>query len=319
MAIGMFKKVVLADSLAAYVDPLFDAAAQGTPINTVDAWIATVGFSLQIYFDFSGYTDMAIGSARLFGIKLPENFRSPYKATSIIEFWRCWHMTLSRFLRDYLYFPLGGNRDGSARRYRNLLITMLLGGLWHGAAWTYVIWGGLHGLYLCINHGWRALSRKLGFEGFRTSGLLSPIYLIITFLASALAFVVFRATDVKSALSIVVSGFTPFAVQPASILEPVTSKSFLTQAFASVGVELGSYLPVYSLLVICMVVCWFLPNSQQYLRRYDPVIGHEYLQGFNLLDLRWQPGLITACLVAAILGVSLLSMSAVTEFIYFQF
>ncbi len=162
MAIGMFKKVVLADSLALYVDPLFDTAAQGGPINTMDAWIATIGFSLQIYFDFSGYSDMAIGSARLFGIRLPENFRSPYKSASIIDFWRRWHMTLSRFLRDYLYISLGGNRHGSSRRYLNLVITMLLGGLWHGAAWTFVIWGGLHGLYLCINH---ALARSLRDAG----------------------------------------------------------------------------------------------------------------------------------------------------------
>ena len=127
----------------------------------MDSWIATFAFSFQIYFDFSGYSDLAIGSARLFGIRLPENFHSPYKSTSIIEFWRRWHMTLSRFLREYLYISLGGNRQGRWRRYRNLMVTMLLGGLWHGAAWTYVLWGALHGAFLCVNHAWRALTHRL--------------------------------------------------------------------------------------------------------------------------------------------------------------
>ncbi|MEH6570057.1 MAG: MBOAT family O-acyltransferase, partial [Halioglobus sp.] len=148
IVIGLFKKVVMADSLAEISNPIYDAAAQGQAINTLDAWIATLGFSFQIYFDFSGYSDIAIGSARLFGIKLPENFRSPYKARSAIDIWNRWHITLSRFLKDYLYIALGGNRHGTVRRYRNLFMTMLLGGLWHGAAWTYVIWGGLHGLFL---------------------------------------------------------------------------------------------------------------------------------------------------------------------------
>jgi len=319
MAVGMFKKVVLADSLAQYVDPLFDAAARGEPINTIDSWVATIGFSLQIYFDFSGYTDMAIGSARLFGIRLPENFRSPYKSTSIIEFWRRWHMTLSRFLRDYLYFSLGGNRYGSVRRYRNLFITMLLGGLWHGAAWTYVIWGGLHGLYLCVNHAWRVICGRLGLEGFRESPLLTPVYIAITSLAWSLAFVVFRAADVQSALAIVRPGFTQFSMQPTSTLQQVISESFLGQFYATMGAGVGGYLPVYTLLIICMFICWFLPNIQQYMRRYDPVIGEDYPDAIGLVGIQWQPGLVTAGLVALLLSISLLSMSAVTEFIYFQF
>ncbi len=319
MTIGMFKKVVLADSLALYVDPLFDSAARGGTINTIDSWIATIGFSLQIYFDFSGYTDMAIGSARLFGIRLPENFRSPYKASSIIEFWRRWHMTLSRFLRDYLYISLGGNRYGSVRRYRNLFITMLLGGLWHGAAWTYVIWGGLHGLYLCINHAWRAICGRLGLEGFRESPLLTPVYILITALAWSLAFVVFRAADVHSAIAIVTPGFTQFSIQPTTTLQQPISESFLGQCFAAMGVGVGSYLPVYTLLAICAFICWFLPNTQQYMRRYDPVIGEVYSDSPGLVGMHWQPGWVTAGVMALLLSISLLSMSAVTEFIYFQF
>jgi D-alanyl-lipoteichoic acid acyltransferase DltB (MBOAT superfamily) len=319
MAIGMFKKVVLADSLALYVDPLFDAAAQGGPINTMDAWIATIGFSLQIYFDFSGYSDMAIGSARLFGIRLPENFRSPYKSASIIDFWRRWHMTLSRFLRDYLYISLGGNRHGSSRRYLNLVITMLLGGLWHGAAWTFVIWGGLHGLYLCINHGWRAVCGVLGLDRFRTSPLLTPIYVLITSLASALAFLVFRAADVHSTLAILKPGFTHFSLAPTATLQQVSSESFLGQCFAAWGMGAGGYLPVYTLLGICLFICWFLPNTQQYMRRYDPVLWQGAPDTTGPVVFHWQPGWGSATLAAVLFGISLLSMSAVTEFIYFQF
>ena len=149
-AIGLFKKTCLADG----IQPLV-ALAFGPNAPTFDqAWIGALAYTFQLYFDFSGYSDMAIGISLMFGIFLPLNFNSPYKATSIIDFWRRWHMTLSQFLRDYLYIPLGGNRRGPALRYVNLMITMLLGGLWHGAAWTFVVWGALHGVYLCVNHAW---------------------------------------------------------------------------------------------------------------------------------------------------------------------
>jgi D-alanyl-lipoteichoic acid acyltransferase DltB (MBOAT superfamily) len=129
-------------------------------LTLFEAWGGALAYTFQLYFDFSGYSDMAIGLSRLFGIRLPLNFDSPYKATNIIDFWRRWHMTLSRFLRDYLYLPLGGNRKGKVRRYANLMVTMLLGGLWHGAGWTFVIWGGLHGFYLIVNHAWHAFLRQ---------------------------------------------------------------------------------------------------------------------------------------------------------------
>jgi len=157
LAIGLFKKVVLADSAAVFATPVFAGADAGATPAFAEAWIAAIAFSLQVYFDVSGYADMAIGLARLFGVVLPANFDSPYRSTSIIDFWRRWHMTLSRFLRDYLYIPLGGNRKGAARTRINLMLTLLLGALWHGAGWTFMLWGGLHGAYLLINHGWRRL------------------------------------------------------------------------------------------------------------------------------------------------------------------
>src|SRR5471032_751740 len=168
---GLFKKVVIADNLAQFVSPVFAHLDAGGGVTTPWAWLATLAYSLQIYFDFSGYSDMAIGLALLFGIRLPVNFSSPYQAVSIIEFWRSWHITLSRFLRDSLYIPLGGNRLGEQRRYLNLLVTMLLGGLWHGAGWNFLIWGGLHGLYLCINHLWRAWRGEDGQASMLAKGL----------------------------------------------------------------------------------------------------------------------------------------------------
>lgn len=153
--LGLFKKVIIADGVSPYSDTVFAMAANGDTLTFLESWTGALAYSIQLYFDFSGYSDMAIGLARMFGVRLPLNFNSPYKSPNIIEFWRRWHMTLSRFLRDYLYFALGGNRHGAARTYSNLMIVMLLGGLWHGAGWTFVLWGALHGFYLLVNHAWR--------------------------------------------------------------------------------------------------------------------------------------------------------------------
>jgi len=185
--IGMFKKAVLADGLSPYVGPVFMAAEQGSEITFFVAWAAVLAYTFQLYFDFSGYSDMAIGIGRMFNIRLPVNFASPYKSVNIIEFWRRWHITLSCFLRDYLYIPLGGSRKGKWRRYLNLMLTMVIGGLWHGASWTFVAWGTLHGAYLIINHVWRrmrqAANSDLGKSSF--AGRLSGRTL--TFLAVILA------------------------------------------------------------------------------------------------------------------------------------
>ena len=158
--IGLAKKVAFADTLAMVADPMFHQAA-GAPLNAAQAWVACAAYTLQIYFDFSGYSDMAIGIARMLGLRLPFNFDAPYRAVSVRDFWRRWHMTLSRFLRDYLYIPLGGNRRGAMRLMFNLMTTMLLAGLWHGAAWTFVVWGGLHGLGLMVNHAWQRTGVRL--------------------------------------------------------------------------------------------------------------------------------------------------------------
>ena len=198
--LGMFKKVVLADTFATYSDPVFAAAALEGGVTLFESWVATLSYTLQIYFDFSGYSDMAIGLGLACGIRLPINFDSPYRSKSIIEFWRRWHITLSAFLRDYLYIQLGGNRAGTVRRYLNLMITMLLGGLWHGASWNFVVWGGLHGFYLMVNHLWRHLTAGITLGGRFLRSVAVGAGALLTLASVILAWVFFRAQGFPAAV-----------------------------------------------------------------------------------------------------------------------
>ncbi len=200
--VGLFKKVVIADGIAGYADAVFGAAAAGEPLGAWAAWIGAIAYTLQLYFDFSGYSDMAFGLSHMFGLRIPVNFLSPYQSASIIEFWRRWHISLSRFLADYVYKPLGGNRRGRPRRYANLMLTMLLGGLWHGAGWTFVLWGGLHGLFLAVNHAWRGATEGTLAATAMRSRVGRLIGFCITFPCIVLAWVLFRAENLPAALAI---------------------------------------------------------------------------------------------------------------------
>jgi len=186
---GLFKKVVIADKLAVYAN---DAFSHTDSLNFVEAWVGALGYTLQLYFDFSGYSEMAIGLALLFNLKMPVNFNSPYQARSIIDFWRRWHMTLGLWVKNYLYIPMGGNRHGEFKKMRNLFVSMLIIGLWHGAGWTFIIWGGLHGVLLMINHVWRktsiSLPRVLNWG--------------MTFLCVVICWVFFRAGSINEAMSV---------------------------------------------------------------------------------------------------------------------
>ena len=195
--IGVAKKVAIADQAAKIADPLFDAVLEGGGLLAADAWAAVGAYTLQIYFDFSGYSDMAIGLGLLCGFLLPFNFNAPYRSLSIQDFWRRWHMTLSRFLRDYLYIPLGGNRRGPRRQALNVSLTMLLGGLWHGAAWTFIAWGGWHGLGLAAQGAWARLGRSLP----------RPLAWAITLLFVMVGWVLFRAADFPAASRMIASMF----------------------------------------------------------------------------------------------------------------
>jgi len=217
--IGLFKKVIVADPCGIISDQVFAAVAKDGAPTFFEAWLGSLAYTFQIYFDFSGYTDMAVGLALMVGLKLPENFASPYRAGNIIEFWRRWHMTLSRFLRDYVYIPLGGNRHGEPRRNLNLMLTMLLGGLWHGANWTFVVWGGLHGLFLVVNHVWRRTV-------IAQNAVLSQLVVyracagILTFLCVVVTWVFFRSQRFDAAYRMLkgMAGMNGFAL-PAGFIQ----------------------------------------------------------------------------------------------------
>jgi alginate O-acetyltransferase complex protein AlgI len=258
-AIGLFKKAVLADTLAGYADPVFHSAVTGPP-GMLEAWGGALAYTLQLYFDFSGYADMALGAARMLGIHLPENFNSPYKATSIADFWRRWHMTLSHFLRDYLYIPLGGSRRGSLRTSLNVLITMLLGGLWHGAAWTFVLWGAMHGAALAVCHVWRNLSMP--------RGRLMPSWLgwSLTMLFVVIGWVVFRSNSLAAAGHMLTAMFNPsLLVLPREL----SGLGALMDVSVSTSRQLGA-LPdsaVFLYIPALVILCRFAPNSQEWMAR----------------------------------------------------
>ncbi len=301
--LGLFKKLVFADQFAVYANPGFEAAAAGHALSFFEAWGAALSFALQIYFDFSGYSDMAIGLAWMMGIVLPLNFNAPYKASNIIEFWRRWHISLSSFLRDYLYVPLGGNRRGPVRRHINLMLTMLLGGLWHGAGWTFLAWGGLHGLCLTACHGWQALRQSAAWVG--PPWLVLPARLLstlVTFLVVVLAWVLFRSADLTTAGS-VLQGMAGLhgALLPEQWLQALPALSAVAQGAGKVpylgdgsvmgGLELGV------MLLLGLTVVWGAPTLPQ-LRR------------------RWRYALLIPCLAPAL---QRLLFDRPSPFLYFQF
>jgi alginate O-acetyltransferase complex protein AlgI len=285
-AVGLFKKVVIADNLAAPANRVFSIPMTSAGINFIDAWTGALSYSLQIYFDFSGYSDMAIGLALMMGITFPLNFLSPYKATSLIEFWRRWNITLSHFLRDYLYFPLGGNRKGPLRRYINLIVTMVLGGLWHGASYNFILWGLMHGVGLAFNH---AINNFVKFK----SVVLKKLFLVIGYFGTLIfvifAWVPFRADNLTYTLSI--------------------WKSMIGINFSpsnSSDVSISTWLPI----LIAGAIAIFLPNTAQVFGR-DPS---------NKSSITWKPNLFWAFFTAVIFGIAVgLSFTQSTAFLYFQF
>lgn len=321
--IGLFKKVCIADNIAIYVAPVFDAVARGEGVTFFDAWGGALSYTLQLYFDFSGYSDMAIGLSRLFGVTLPVNFNSPYKATNITEFWRRWHMTLSRFLRDYLYIPLGGNRHGSLRRYGNLLITMLLGGLWHGAGWTFVVWGGLHGAYLVVNHAWQALADRWRHDRPRPSRAAETLSLIVTFAGVVVGWVFFRAKSLDGAVLQLhamagLGGIVlPHGLAKMLPVHLIATMNAMGLRFGSIG-QYFQWPSQAFWIAAPLAGCWLLPNTQQILAAYRPVL--EAVQAFpGRISVKWAPTLRWAVVVAMMAIASLLSMNRVSEFLYFQF
>ncbi|MEI6300028.1 MAG: MBOAT family protein [Betaproteobacteria bacterium] len=327
--IGMVKKVLLADSFADYAGPVFGAAQQGIQPDFIEAWTGTLAFTLQLYFDFSGYCDMAIGLSLLFGIKLPINFNSPYKAPNIIEFWRRWHMTLSQFLRDYLYIPLGGNRNGRALRQVNLMITMVLGGLWHGANWTFVIWGALHGIYLIVNHAWRSwFGRWIPVSGVR-AGIYCVMATTLTFLCVVVAWIFFRAESWHAAVLVLKGCFGYGGVSLPSKLAVIVGNfpvlgSVLPQKVSFGGVfinipamgTMGGIAPFAKLLFLGLLLVWFAPNCQQ-LFNYDGQ-GRCGARIFKW-KISWQPAPVIGLLFGGMFFLALGKLDKISPFLYYQF
>ncbi len=227
LGIGLAKKLLIADQLAPFVERGYAAAAN---MGCADAWLLSLSYTFQLYFDFSGYTDMAIGMSLIFGVQLPFNFNAPYRAVSIQDFWRRWHMTLSRWLRDYVYIPMGGSRGGAYMTFRNLFLTFLIGGLWHGASWTFVVWGALHGAASCVHRLWSA-------AGFR---LPAPFAIMLTFLFVNAAWVFFRAPDLSTAFDVLSAMASPSRGATAYVLSP----------------------QVNTLVAFAALLCWTMPVSQ---------------------------------------------------------
>ncbi len=283
-SIGLFKKVVIADYFATYATNGFDKAEV---LNMVEAWATSLSYTFQLYFDFSGYTDMAIGAALLFNIKLPINFNSPYKATSIQDFWRRWHITLSRFLKDYIYIPLGGNKKGNFRTYNNLLATFILGGIWHGAGWTFVFWGFLHAIALIINHIWK----NFNFHMPRI------VAWFITFNFINITWIFFRAKEWDDALRVL----------KAMLFGEFMLDYHWQEKLHFLGVGFGPWLQniyadkdIFGWLLFAIILTFFFKNSSELSKNFKP--NKKYLLFTTL-----------------ILAYSILDMNKVSEFLYFNF
>lgn len=318
-AIGLAKKVLIADNLAVYASPVFMPEAENPSLFI--AWGGVLAYTFQLYFDFSGYSDMAIGLSRLFGVRLPLNFASPYKAANIVEFWRCWHMTLSRFLRDYLYIPLGGNRCGKVRQQANLMLTMLLGGLWHGAGWNFVIWGGLHGLFLVLNHAWQVSTSHL--PSLLPAPVTRVLAIALTFLCVVFAWVYFRAPDLPTANHLVIGMLGGFgAALPDSIVSQLAPvKPLLERLGITTYLGGGSiFLETWVTVIGAALIAFLAPNTQQIMGRFNPALfeaGRIPERPSN--RLLWAPQHLAALAVGLLFAAGVLALSRPTEFLYFQF
>lgn len=318
---GLFKKIIIADEIARYANSAFGAALQGVPLTFFEAWRGAFAYTFQIYFDFSGYSDMAIGLGRLFGIIIPINFFSPYKSINIIDFWRRWHITLSRFLKDYLYIPLGGNKKSLSRTFTNLMATMLLGGLWHGAGWTYILWGGLHGVFLVVNHSWRMLRTAFGHDYNKQSTLGAAFSRSLTLLLIVLSWVLFRA-ETFDAASVMLKGMMGYhgIFWPANSLP--TASTFYHGILNDIGLQFG-YTKHFkgfrdiAIILFLIAFTWLLPNTHQLLHKFHPLQPSLAPQSSSFLQ--WQPNKKWLVFIWVIAIVSILKLSDVSEFLYFQF
>jgi alginate O-acetyltransferase complex protein AlgI len=285
-SIGLFKKVAIADTFATWATKGFD---QTETLTFFEGWITSLSYTFQLYFDFSGYTDMAIGAALLFNITLPVNFNSPYKALDIQDFWRRWHITLSRFLTQYLYIPLGGNRKGKIRTYMNIFIIFFVSGLWHGAGWTFIFWGVLHGVATIVNRFWKSL-------GFRMNKYIAWF---VTFNFVNLAWIFFRATSWEDATKVLkgMAGLNGIAIPN---FEKLLFLESYGVTFASYFVDLGQLIIIIPSLILILIVVVFNKNS-------------------NKLSQNFRPNILVSIFISVIFVYCISNFNKISEFLYFNF
>jgi alginate O-acetyltransferase complex protein AlgI len=347
LVFGLFKKVVFADQIALLVTPVYNNAAAGDKTSFVLAWMAAIGFTLQIYFDFSGYTDMALGLARFFGIRLPPNFNSPLRASNIIDYWLRWNMTLTRFLTGYLYNPLVlwltrrrlakgkpgfGGRNQTVGAFVSLLmvptlVTMFISGLWHGAGYGFIVWGLLHGCYLTINHGWRVVAARLWPGRPSYDRVMKPAGLVLTFVSVTTAMVFFRAPTMTSAIDLVkgIIGLNGIALPQALFdhLGPLTSALHGIGVIAAESLSSQDFVKTAIWICFLMFVALACPNTLQILARYEPALGVKpqptKLAIGRIKIVEWGPSLPWAIAVSAIAGIAIVSIGGPSEFLYWQF
>lgn len=322
--IGLFKKVIMADSMSTYASPVFEAAGKGILVPFFEAWGGTFAYTFQIYFDFSGYSDMAIGLGLIFGLKLPINFFSPYKSSNLIEFWKSWHITLSRFLKYYLYFPLGGNKNGIFRKYINIFLVMVIGGFWHGANWTFVIWGFMHGVGIILCHLWNDFFNKGNIHNKRSkSSVKKWMGCFLTIIFINFTWVFFRSQNLESAM-IVIDGMLGLngIILPKTYLiyfEPfVNILSNYNIKFEESYLFFGKD-QVLTLLIFLLIILLF-PNSNEFINYQSSKNQINSNETKNLLKkINWKPTSFWAILLSLLTILCLIFMSRSGEFLYFQF
>lgn len=347
-AIGLFKKVMIADQISVYATPVFTAAAHGAAPSLVESWGASLAYAMQMYFDFSGYSDMAIGLGLMFDISLPINFNSPYKAASIIEYWQRWHMTLTRFLTAYIYNPIVLSltrrrvatrkpilRPGQVRFPAFMVLlafptifTMFIAGIWHGAGWQFMVFGVLHGIFLTINHGWR--TAKARWPVLQGTGIVRHAASVcLTFFCAMLALVFFRAADLETGFR-VASGL--FGGNGIVLPETIGRIAAFRPIIATLGLKTAHFslfwrFYVYWLPILFWIV-WFMPNVMEWMRHYQTALGAKFSNAWyhesklsRTLFATWRPTAACGCVVGTIAVLALLRTfsNAPTEFLYFHF
>ncbi|MCX7111622.1 MAG: MBOAT family protein [Proteobacteria bacterium] len=325
--IGLFKKTVLADGIAPHAVVIYSIADKGQVLTFLEAWLGGICYAFQLYFDFSGYSDMAIGGSLMFGIKLPLNFHSPYKAVNIFEFWRRWHMTLSRFLRNYVYSPLSHGKKKPWRLMLNLALTMVIGGLWHGAGWNYLLWGGLHGLYLTINHLWRDLRKYLGQDMRRTTSVGRFLSCTLTFAAFVFSLAFFRAKDMNGAGQMVGGMLALNGV--ALPLEWKSQLGALEPFLTALGIafiklnarvmDTGFTSDAFKWIFYLGIIIWLMPNSQQIMSKYFPALNPYLGDRHYVSKILWEPNIIWLIITGVVAIIGLANITKVSEFLYYQF